>query len=172
MTWVLDRFDLAGMPAPAVSTISFDPFDTRCQEVRGYADWAAGTTDVLACFDSVTVTEQSSPDEEVTVDSGLGASSGQAQLLLHEVSHAWLVEHVDEATAQTFLRLTGLQSWNDLGDAWSRRGVEYAAETLVWGLLGRRNTRLSLGSPPCTTLAAGFRLLTSAEPLTPCGESP
>lgn len=168
LRWSFDRFEQARLPAPDVSSIAFDPLDERCSRLRGHADWTTGTTVILVCFDSASLSGSSGAAVPALSDASVVGSPGRAQPLLHEVSHAWLVGHVDDATMQAFMRHVGVEAWNDSADDWSHRGVEWAAETLVWGLLGRANTRPSLGSPPCHELAEGFRLLTGAEPLTPC----
>ena len=88
--------------------------------------------------------------------------------MLHEVGHAWIRQHTDEATRQAFMERVGTNNWNDHGELWRERGVEWAAETLSWGLKGSGRTSVPLASPPCDLLADGFRTLTGAEPLTQC----
>jgi hypothetical protein len=169
--WVFQRYVRAGLAPPEVASIAFDPYDDRCAGPRAYADWTTGTTEILVCADSASV--RAAIEDHPAASTGRApVSPSLAQLLLHEVSHAWLVTHADNATTQAFMREVGVDAWNDPSDDWGRRGVEWAAETLVWGLLGRDNTRRGLGSPSCAVLADGFRLLTQAEPLTPCEEEP
>jgi hypothetical protein len=157
LQWAVSRFQLAQLPIPAVSSITFDPFHERCGAMPGYADWSEGTTAVLICRDSSAV--QPSSD---------GGTPPLGHLVLHEVGHAWIRQHTDEATRQAFMERVGTDNWNDTGELWRERGVEWAAETLSWGLKGSGRTSVPLASPPCDLLADGFRILTGAEPLTQC----
>ena len=90
-----------------------------------------------------------------------GAEAG----MLHELAHAWMLDHLDDATRQRVLGVSGRSVWNDAGVAWVDRGVEYAAETLAWGLSVEKLPLVRLGRPPCEQLTAVFEVLTGIAPL-------
>ena len=170
VTWAFERFAAAGLPTPNVQAITFDPFSDQCESAAGYADWSDGSTSILMCFNatgigSLLADPDALPDDGV-VD--LSPVPRRGHLMLHELSHAWLVDHTDDSTREEFMDALGLQSWNDDDEGWANRGVEWAAETLTWGIKGVDVTPLTLGSPSCDLLAEGFRILTGTEPLTTC----
>jgi hypothetical protein len=158
--WAFGQFTAAGLPAPVVSTLTFDPFDERCRDAPGHAEWSGGTTEVLICFDSSQIGPGTGDDWAMKSD--------QTRLLLHEIGHAWLINHTDDVTRAAFLAELGLDNWNDKGRPWRERGVEWAAESLARGLKGAPSSSLALGRPDCGVLAEGYRILTGAEPLTSC----
>jgi hypothetical protein len=166
--WAFERFGMAGLPAQAVSAIRFDPFDERCDDARGYATWADGKTEILICFDSAAIGPPRPVQFDPTADAEEVRTPPRAHLLLHELSHAWIVSHTDQATRQTVTAHVGASSWNDKSDAWEDRGVEWAAETIVWGLTDLPGSSVTLGSPPCSLMASTFGILTGIEPLTDC----
>ena len=159
--WAFGRFDAAGLPLPIVTAIAFDPFDEKCEELSGFADWRGGSTEILICLDSSRIRQPQGDDGADRLPLG-------SNLLLHELGHAWVVNHTDEGTREEFLGRLGLDSWDDRGEPWRERGVEWAAEVLAWGLQGTAVTSVPLGSPECAVLAEGFRVLTGTEPLTQC----
>jgi hypothetical protein len=172
--WAFDRFAAADLPAPAVSSVTFDPHAERCQSAAGYADWSGSQTSILICFDGAGIgplrqDPDAVPDEEAAE---LPPVPRRGHLMLHELSHSWLVDHTDQVTRQAFLAHVGLDSWNDRGLRWGLRGVEWAAETLTWGLKGTGGIPLTLGSLSCESMADGFRILTGTDPLTTCTTSP
>lgn len=171
--WAFDRFAAAGLPAPSVASIRFDPFDERCTSSAGYADWGDGTTSILICFDSSGIgPPRPVAEADASDDPDESSLPTRGHLVLHELSHAWLVDHTDRATRQAFVTAMGLDSWNDSETAWSERGVEWAAEILTWGVKGVALFPVNLGSPPCETMLASYRLLTDSAPPTPCASTP
>lgn len=165
--WAFGRFSLAGLAPPVVSSIAFDPFHPRCDSMPGYADWSEGTTAILVCLDSA----------GIGAPSGSGAEVGdfvdlprQGHLVLHELGHAWLLDNLDAEQQRQLMQQVAAESWNSSDDRWRERGVEWAAESLAWGLRGQAGSSVPLGSPACAALAEGFRIVTGTEPLTPCDE--
>ena len=158
--WAFGRFEAAGLPPPVVTAIAFDPLADGCGEFSGYAEWHEGTTEILICFDSSRIGQPSGDDGRRLPPA--------SNLLLHELGHAWVVNHADDATRAELVELLGLGTWDDRGEPWRERGVEWAAEALAWGLHGRAATSVPLGSPDCSMLADGFRILTGTEPLSDC----
>lgn len=165
--WAFNRFAMAGLPAPAVSAIRFDPFDERCEDARGYATWTDGITEILICFDSAAIGPPQPVDlDDPAEDAEEARTPPRAHLLLHELGHAWIVSHTDQATRDAVTAHVGASSWNDKRDPWEDRGVEWAAETLAWGLIDPPGTSLNLGNPPCSLMDSTFGILTGTEPLT------
>jgi hypothetical protein len=82
--------------------------------------------------------------------------------LLHEMSHAWVDEHVSEVREARFLRLRQLETWNDHDVEWEERGTEHAAEIIGWAVAGQPDGKgmpsIPMNDPP--QLAAAFELLT------------
>jgi hypothetical protein len=84
--------------------------------------------------------------------------------VLHELSHAWMLDHVDDGTVDDVLALSGRTTWDNPGVTWSDRGVEYGAEVMAWGLMDETLPMVRIGAPPCSQLVAAFTLLTDAPP--------
>lgn len=161
----LDRFERAGLVAPTVASIAFDPYDPRCDDFQGYADWSESATAILVCVDS-----DGTAWRNLSEDADLAGRFTASDLLLHELGHAWLAAHFSEAAQAAFIDHAGVSTWNDKDEPPAQRGVEWAAETLSWGLGGTLQTEFAFTRPPCDALADGFRILTGTEPLTTCTE--
>jgi hypothetical protein len=158
LRWAVGRFTLAGLPVPSLRTVVFDPYDPRCVRDDGRTTVTAQGTTVLVC------SEQGAPCRA----QGCDPMAERRMLLLHELGHAWLGDHLDAATRDRFQSLVGTPRWSEQ-DADSRRlGVEWAAETLAWGLDGDPNVPLRVGAADCATLRAGFVLLTGTSSNTRC----
>lgn len=168
MGWAFDRFATAGLPAPSIASVRFDPLDPRCAGTAGYADWSQGATSILICFDSTGIGPPQSTSDPNAPGEDVAQTPMRGHLLLHELSHAWLVDHADQATRQAFLAHVCLDDWNSSNQDWADRGVEWAAETLTWGMKGTAVSPANLGSPDCRLLTDGFEILTDTAPLTGC----
>ena len=171
ITWAFHRLTTAGLPPPTVATITLDPFDERCAGGRGYADWSTGTTDILVCADGAGVHWGPGPDNTGCTQPGCidQAPTKDKHLLLHEIAHAWLHDHLDPATRTEFTTLVNAPSWNDPEDPWKTRGVEWAAEILAWGLNDQPPPALpSIGSPNCDLITDGYQTLTGTPPPHDC----
>jgi hypothetical protein len=92
-------------------------------------------------------------------------TSDAGQTLLHEYSHPWMAQNLTENTQRAFMRLVGVSRWEDPDEDWDQRGVEQAANTIMFGLM---NEPLSMEPAACQAFAAKFRLLTGVDPLAPC----
>jgi hypothetical protein len=84
--------------------------------------------------------------------------------MLHELAHAWLLDHAGDSTRAEVLVLSGREVWADESVPWVDRGGEYAAEVLAWGLADEVIGLERLGGPPCEQVAAVFQLLTGRMP--------
>lgn len=159
--WSLDQFTRAGLPAPEVSVVVFDPLDPRCTGLYGLASSTPNAT-VLICVDAAGLNQNSSGHPTDTVP------LWPTRLVLHELAHVWIDQHVDAPRRDQLLEDVGLASWDDPTSAWDQRGAEWAAETITWGLIDRVCTLTTLGTPPCQRLTEAFHTLTGAQPLTAC----
>lgn len=72
--------------------------------------------------------------------------------ILHELGHAWLLDHADQELHAKVPDSSGRAVWADEGVAWIDRGVEYAAAVLSWGLADEAIGLERLGDPPCGQL--------------------
>jgi hypothetical protein len=161
--WALARFAAApGLGEPDVASVTFDPYDPRCRVNQGMATFTGDATDVLVCHE----------DGMGCRGAGCDVRTERRLLLLHEIAHAWIQAEVGPETRDRFLLLVGLADWSDGGQAsssdWRRLGVEWAAETLVWGAGGPDGTALRVGARPCDQLVAGYRTLTGRAPDRQC----
>lgn len=148
--WALGRFEQAGLAPPPVTSVAFDPYDPCCDEALGLATFTGATTDVLVCGDA----------ESLCDEDGCLTDRPSRRLLLHELAHAWLNAYADESTQDAFTDLMGLPTWDDTTEPWAFRGIEWAAETLAWGLHDQPVGMFQFGDPSCATLTEGFALLT------------
>lgn len=161
VSWSVEQFTRAGLPAPDVSIVAFDPLDPRCGGRCGRAFTTPPTT-VLICLDAAGMDQTSPRHQPDTVP------LWPARLVLHELAHVWIEQHVDTPTRHQLLAHIGLPSWDDPSTAWEQHGEEWAAETLAWGLIDRVCTLTTVGTPPCDQLTEAFHTLTGVQPLTNC----
>ena len=86
---------------------------------------------------------------------------------LHEMAHAWTEANVDSGTLDRFMRLRGVDDWNDPRLPWKERGIEQVAEIITWGL-GEDAIQPLLPEPADThELVEAYMLLTGSRPITP-----
>jgi len=134
--WAARRFESGGLRTPDVE-IHFHERASACRGNFGRA--RLGRIDVCA------------PDAMTQ------------RVLLHEMSHVWLDQNVNDSVRERFLVLRGLGSWNSASDPWELRGHEQGAEILSWSLSACALTPLIPDSDP-ERLTAAFELLTGAPP--------
>jgi hypothetical protein len=155
LAWAFRRFDVAGLRPPSVGSITFASGSGRCTGIAGRVRSDADGAHVLLCLDPASAC--------VGEDCATFTFHAQATAL-HELAHAWDSTWLDEPTRQAFLELRGLEDWRGRGVAWEERGVEQAAEILMWGLLEAARPLPRLHGPSCDELLAGYRLLTDGIP--------
>lgn len=144
----LALFDEHGLPHPVLREVRFDSTDPRCDGRYGLYDGAAQS--VLLCFDAATMILGS--DETL--------HRREQRVLLHELAHAWTETHTTSDQREAFMRVHGVERWNDPSDRWHTRGTEIAAETFVWVLTDGENRPRSLASVEESLLLQGFAVLT------------
>jgi hypothetical protein len=84
---------------------------------------------------------------------------------LHEMAHAWTEANVDLAIETRFMRLRGVDAWNDPNLEWKSRGIEQAAEIIAWGI-GEGEIQPLLPEPAETQeLIDAYVLLTGNMPI-------
>jgi len=144
--WALDQFAIAGLEAPQVAAVTFDPYDPYCDTNAGR--YRRSTDTVLLCMD----------EESLAADGTL--TRDQQRVLLHELAHAWVEDHTPVSRREDFQRLVGLRGWNDLSSAWDQRAGEWAAEIFVRSLTEGAIVPSLLDGVDPGLLDEGFALLT------------
>jgi hypothetical protein len=144
LDWALGRFHIAGLAAPT-SSVDFATDTSACDGYRGLFD--SRSNHITICVDD---------------DAALDA---RRSVIVHELAHAWSVEHLSSAERSAFVDRRAASSWNDHDDDWASRGIEHAAEIITWGLT---DVTVSLhgitGTKDPTTLHATFVWLTGVDP--------
>jgi hypothetical protein len=153
--WGLGRFAEKDLSLPRVDAVTFEP-SRSCGGRSGRLLDDGTMRNLYVCmYDSDVCTGASS-----CVAPGTAAQIAA----LHELAHAWILDHVDHDTVDGILTLSGRTAWDDPEVPWIERGVEYAADVIAWGLIDETLPMVRLGAPPCTELAAAFTLLSGAPP--------
>jgi branched-subunit amino acid transport protein len=157
LTWALGRFETAGVGAPALGSVTFAGGSGRCTGLGGSVEADAEGARVLLCLDR----------GSACVGTDCTAFTMYARsTVLHELAHAWELTRLDEPTRQAFLTLRGLEVWKGSRDVvWAQRGVEQAAEIVMWGLLEAPVPLPRLDRPACDDLLRAYQLLTGRPPL-------
>lgn len=141
LDWAIKRYRAAGLVLPPVR-VAFHTGTDGCRGNVGYQ--VNGLIDLCV---------------------RLAMEAGPERIVLHELAHAWCDEHLTDAARIRFMQSRRLTSWNGSTADWRQRGYEQAAEIIAWGL-GEWTLHPQIdGANDSDTLAAGFRLLTSVDPL-------
>jgi hypothetical protein len=155
------RYDAAGIPEPKFDTVTFEP-SRECVGRSGRLIQSEGRRNLFICLFESDLCPAAGECQEPTL-----AVRG---IILHELAHAWTLDHVDDDLQSRFLQLVGLDEWHSDADLpWAEQGVEYSADVMAWGLLDKPARMARIGNPGCQDLTDAFRLLTGAEPLQECG---
>lgn len=166
VSWMLARFDSAGLPPPRVGVIWFPPAPD-CSGRSGLATVAderfGAESSAVVCFDDQHLTSNTSESGWAPTAIAFG---------IHELAHLWMVEQLDDRQRAAFNTEAGLSDWAGEDTDWAERGVEHAAFTIAWGLAGADDARYPIRVPPpsCDELTRRFTLLTGAAPLTGCSD--
>jgi branched-subunit amino acid transport protein len=157
LAWALGRFETAGLGAPAIGSVTFAGGSGRCAGLGGSVEAAADGARVLLCLDR----------GSACVGTDCTAFTMYARsTVLHELAHAWELARLDEPTRQAFLALRGLEVWEGSRDVvWEERGVEQAAEIIMWGLLEAPVPLPRLDRPACDDLFGAYQMLAGRPPL-------
>jgi hypothetical protein len=153
LQWGLDRFADSGLTTPRLRSATFAPVPTCALAPGVVIDGGEGGAALTLCTDAH---QACLPDRETCSDFRAADRLG----MLHELSHAWLLENLDTTGEAAFLDLNGLTAWLEGEPSWHLRGAEQAAETLAWGLLEEPIRLVRIGDPACARTAAGYELLT------------
>lgn len=78
-------------------------------------------------------------------------------VITHELAHAWLAAHLDDADRLEYIDARGLSTWSDADVAWNERGVEDAAFIIQQNLMAQH---ADPSSPMWRERMAAFELLT------------
>lgn len=154
--WALGRFEAAGLATPRIESVTFEP-SRQCADRSGRLVHVDGSSELFLCLLERDLCSGRDRCDRAALNVRLA--------VLHELGHAWLLDHVDGSVQAELLEVTGTATWDDRDTPWQRRGSEYAAEVLAWGLLDELVPMVRIGAPPCSTLAGVFELITEREPL-------
>ncbi|HSK25318.1 MAG TPA: hypothetical protein VK894_00220 [Jiangellales bacterium] len=156
----LDRYEEAGLGVPRVTAVSWvDRDDPACQVVNGLAmSRSPQQFDVTLCFtEGSACADRDCSSYEPWTD----------EVLLHELAHAWVAQHVDAARRQAYLDHARLREWSAITTAYHLRGVERASWDIAFGLTEHTPRNPPEGERLCRSQDEGFRILTGEAPLTP-----
>lgn len=160
LDWAFSRFATAGLDEPDIHRIHFGDQTPGCDSRAGWARVTDRGVEIAICAADDRLCREG-PGSTLTVPARFCA--------LHELAHGWLIEHASESVRSAFLDHAGLDVWTAGEETpWHRRGAEYAAEVVAWGLMDKLLRLIRIESPNCEHLEAGFIILTEAAPLVHC----
>ncbi len=156
LAWGLGRYAGAGLPEPGMDTVTFQP-SRRCEARSGRVVDDGNRRELFVCmYESDICTRIERPCDT--------PATAVRVAFLHELGHAWMIDHLTDDMEQDLLEISGRSVWDDHDVPWVDRGVEYAADVLAWGLLEEPLAMVRIGSPPCGELAAAYEALTGGPP--------
>ncbi len=155
----LSRYTEANLAEPSFDAVIFEP-SRQCIGRSGRLTQSEGVRNLYICLFESDLCPGVGPCLEPTLS--------VKGIVLHELAHAWTLDHVSDELEARFLKLIGLDVWQQDDLPWSEQGTEYSAEVIAWGLLDRPSRMVRIGDPACEDLTAAFRLLTGIEPLQSC----
>jgi hypothetical protein len=159
--WGLQRFDQAGLSIPHIGSMTFLIGKSACLGYFGFA-----TTDPN---DSISAIALCNRADDICADAACDTWKPEYKAeLLHEYAHVWINENVDDATRTEFLDLIGVPNWTDPEIPHNEQGTEYAANTIVCGLLDAEMPQPLAPDWNSQLKADAFTLLTGAEPNSVC----
>ena len=125
----LDELAAAGFEMPPV-TIYLHSDRAECSELNGYFVQIEGENIVHSC--------------------------GNRWTLIHELTHVWDKNMLDDHTRERFMEHQGLDSWSH--ETWNQAAGEHLASIVAWALDGARPSRI--GYYDDRHLAAAYELAT------------
>jgi len=91
-------------------------------------------------------------------------------VVAHEIAHVWVAVNLDREQRERYMRVRGLNNWNDWHVAWNDRGIEDAAFVIQQNLT---MNRVPLSSATWVERIDAFELLTGqTSPLRARSEAP
>jgi hypothetical protein len=87
-------------------------------------------------------------------------SCGNRWTLLHELTHVWDKNLLDDDTRDKIMAHQGLDSWNS--ETWNQAGGEHLASIVAWAIEGTHPTRI--GYYDRDHLAAAYEIATGEQP--------
>ncbi|MDF1595751.1 MAG: hypothetical protein P1T08_06600 [Acidimicrobiia bacterium] len=147
MTWARTRFEAAGLTLPDVTLFVHESRDS-CDGNVGLFKGSDAGGEVHLCTEDMNLVKR--------------------RTLLHELGHAWTLQHLSGEDISSFLALRGLEHWSEPAP-WYHRGIEHAAEIMAWGLYDTELRVVTIEPSDPASLRIAFRFLTGADPI--CGEN-
>jgi hypothetical protein len=141
--WARERFQTAGLDLP----------DMRVNFRRGRDE----------CDDMVGLWTFSSLGHRIEIC--VGGQRRRQLVLIHEMSHAWVAEHLTEEDRDVFLSRRELDTWSDDDTEWNNRGIEQAAIIVAWGVDETCEPQRHLPDDGTATLTDDYVWLTGRQPV-------
>lgn len=160
--WAMGRYGSSGLDAPRVASVTFgrEAHFVQCTDERnGLAVDLGDTSAIYVCLGET---------DACTTDACTSFTANSRRLVLHELAHAWIDQHLGGTEQQAFLDYMGLKDWYRADLPWDRRGVEQAAQVIAWGLMDEPIAPARLGDRSCAELAEAFQVLTGVTPQIGC----
>jgi hypothetical protein len=120
------------------------------------------------CRDGLGVIDDDQPEPVVEIcvvhnNPGIRAEL-QQRILVHELSHLWLEEHLTHDAKRAVMDLWGIDEWTSRDAPWQTLGIERAAETMAWNLyVGDTWFDVRIGSGDCPERTTAFLILTGID---------
>lgn len=151
--WAVERFAAAELTAPDVASVAFNEEAHRAEcsgDDKGLALKVGADFRVYLCL---TVNGPAPPLAR--------------DLILHELAHVWMWQHLSARVQRQFVARLELPTWDATDVPWEQRGFEQAAAVIAWGLGDEPLNSRILGALSCPDRVAAFELLTGSTPLQP-----
>jgi hypothetical protein len=138
VAWAKSRYQIAGLDLPDV-VVAFRRGREHCDEMVGL--WRGG-------------------DDGHRIDICIGGTGRRQQVLIHELGHVWIAEHLSDHDRDVFTDRRRLESWSHQETEWADRGTEQSAIIIAWGVDLICQAEEHLPDDDLQTLAADYRRLT------------
>jgi hypothetical protein len=143
VAWAKSRYQIAGLDLPDV-VVAFRRSREHCADMVGL--WRGG-------------------DERHRIDICIGGTERRQQVLIHELGHVWIAEHLSDRDRDAFTDRRGLESWSHEETEWAGRGTEQSAIIIAWGVDLVCQTEEHLPHDDLQTLGADYSRLTGKHPV-------
>lgn len=106
VTWAKGRYQTAGLDLPDMA-ISFRKGRSNCSDMVGL--WTRS-------------------DLGHRIEICVGGTRRRELVLIHEMAHSWVAEHLSDDDRDVFLRRRKIDTWTGDDTEWAHRGIEQACD--------------------------------------------